>query len=267
MRTAAYLRAAPAYLQGAMTAASVPEFLPSSRGLRFSNHFPAGVAVTTVPLPGLGRSIPVGDASNGVCGGMVYTVLDLFLASPRLPVPADTSPPPAGSALTEYVTARLVDSFALSRGLSSNVARYLSLMSTPDRDAWFVDGVGSVIARREWPKVKADIDAGRPSPLGLVGGVKVWPTDVAAKARMLGHCHQVLAYAYALDDAARLTLRVYDPNDPRADDSTIEASLADPGDGCPVATPRITAHIAGHGTFRAFFRHDYYTPKTPLLAA
>jgi hypothetical protein len=250
-----------------MSTACVPDFLPSARGLRFSNHFPPGTAVMTITLPGLGRAVPIGDASNGVCGGMVYTVMDLFLADPRLPVPVDTEPPAADSPLTKYVTDRLVDSFALSRGLSSNVARYLALMSTPDHDAWFVDGVGSVIAGREWPKIKADIDAGRLSPLGLVGGERVWPTDVAAKARMLGHCHQVLAYGYTLDDDKRLTLRVYDPNDPRADDSTIVASLADPDSGCAIETPRMTAHISGHGAFRAFFRHDYYTRKTPPVTA
>jgi hypothetical protein len=250
-----------------MSTASVPDFLPSSRGLRFSNHFPPGIAVMTINLPGLGRAIPIGDASNGVCGGMVYTVMDLFLAEPRLPVPSNIEPPVAGTPLTAYVTDRLVDSFALSRGLSSNVARYLALMSTPDRDAWFVHGVGSVIGGREWPKIKADIDAGRLSPLGLVGGERVWPTDVAGKARMLGHCHQVLAYGYAIDDDRRLTLSVYDPNDPGADDSTIVVALADPEDGCAIETPRITAHISGNGTFRGFFRHDYYTPKTPPVAA
>jgi hypothetical protein len=246
-----------------MTSASVRDFLPSTRGLRFSNHFPPGIAVMTIPLPGTGRSIPLGDASNGVCGGMVYAAMDLFLADPRLAVPTSTQAPMVGSPLTTYITDRLVDSFALTRGLSSNVARYLSLMSTPDRDAWFIDGVGSVIAGREWPKVKADIDAGRPSPLGLVAGSRVWPTDVAGKAKMLGHCHQVLAYAYDFDTQKKLTLRVYDPNDPGADDSTIEASLAEPADGCAIATPRITAHISGHGTFRAFFRHDHYTRATP----
>jgi hypothetical protein len=258
-----YRNAKAAYLAEAMMTASVPDFLPSSRGLRFSNHFPPGIAVTTVSIPGLGWSIPVGDASNGVCGGMVYTVMDLYLAEPRLPVWADVEPPMADSARTRYVTDRLVDSFALSRGLSSNVARYLALMSTPDRDAWFIDGVGSVIARREWPKVKADIDAGCPSPLGLVAGGRVWPTDFASKARMLGHCHQVLAYAYEVDEEQRLTLRVYDPNDPGADESTVEVALADPDSGCTVETPRITAHIAGNGSFRAFFRHDYYTRKVP----
>jgi hypothetical protein len=246
-----------------METASVRDFLPSTRGLRFSNHFPPGIAVMSISLPGLARSIPVGDASNGVCGGMVYAAMDLFLADPRLDVPPDTAPPAAGSPLTGYVTKRLVDSFALGRGLDSNVARYLALMSTPDRDAWFIDGVGSVIAGREWPKIKADVDAGRPSPLGLVGGERVWPTDFAAKARMLGHCHQVLAYAYTLDDAKRLTIRVYDPNDPGADDSAIVVSLADPENGCSISMPRISAHISGHGTFRAFFRHDYYVRATP----
>src|SRR3954471_21793998 len=102
------------------TTGVVRDFLPSARGLRFSNHFPQGIAVATVPLPGLGRSIPVGDASNGVCGGMVYTVMDLFLADPRLPVPADTAPPAADAPLTAYVMDRLVDSFALWGGGSSD---------------------------------------------------------------------------------------------------------------------------------------------------
>jgi hypothetical protein len=31
------------------------------------------------------------------------------------------------------------------------------------------------------PKIKADIDAGRPSSIGLVAGNWVWPIDIAAK--------------------------------------------------------------------------------------
>src|ERR1041384_4849811 len=99
-----YRIASGAYLRGAMTSASVPDFLPSTRGLRFSNHFPAGIAVMTITLPGLGRAIPVGAAANGVCGGMVYPVMALFLANPRMPVPADTVPPAEDSPLTKYVT-------------------------------------------------------------------------------------------------------------------------------------------------------------------
>ncbi len=240
-----------------MTTGRVEGFLPSTSGMKFTNHFPSGIPIVSIPLP-IGRSIPIGDASNGVCGGMVYAAMDLFLARPRLRVPDTTTSPDGENPLTRYVTRRLVDSFALERGVSSNVARYLRLMSTPDRDSFIVDGVGSVMAHQEWPKVKRDIDAGRPSPLGLVAGRHVSPMDFSAKVSLLGHCHQVLAYAYDVSDAELLTLHVYDPNDPRNDTTTIRLDLSHPEDDTTLVTERITSRISGHGTFRAFFRHEYY---------
>ncbi|HEY7042186.1 MAG TPA: hypothetical protein VH419_00820 [Nocardioidaceae bacterium] len=245
-----------------MESGHVDGFLPSTSGLKFTNHFPSGIPIVSIELPGIGRSIPIGDASNGVCGGMVYAVLDLFTADPRLRVPEQTSPPDGDNPLTRYLTKRLVDSFALERGLGSNVARYMHLMSTPDHDTYIVDGVASVIAEYEWPKIKRDIDAGRPSPLGLVAGKRVLPTDFSGKVKQLGHCHQVLAYAYDVDDD-RLTLHVYDPNDPGNDTSTVEMSLRDPSEDTPILTQRISSRISGHGSFRAFFRHDHYTRVTP----
>jgi hypothetical protein len=245
-----------------MESRAVPGFVPSTAGLRCSNHFPSGIAVKTISLPVVGIDIPIGDASNGVCGGMVYAALDLFSAKPRLAVPVDRVAPAEDSVLTKFILQRLVDSFALSHGTSSNVARYLSLMSTPDDDNWFIRGLPSIIANQEWPRIKQDIDAGRPSPIGLVGGTRKRMTDIGGKVSTLGHCHQVLAYAYELDDHKQLTLRVYDSNDPGADDSTIEMSLANTDKPTTIATPRITSHISGHGTFRAFFRHGYYAPAT-----
>jgi hypothetical protein len=245
-----------------MLSHQVPGFLPSTSGLKFSNHFPEGIAVTSITLPLIDVRIPIGDASNGVCGGMVYTVLDLFSAQPRLAVPPDKVVPSSDSALTQHILRRLVDSFALERGASSNVARYLALMSAPDEDEWFIHGAPSVMANQEWPKIKQDIDAGRLSPIGLVAGKRMRITDISGKVSTLGHCHQVLAYGYEVDDD-KLTLRVYDSNDPSADDSTIEMSLADVTEATRVLTPRITSHISGHGTFRVFFRHSYYTPAIP----
>ena len=93
-------------------------------------------------------------------------------------------------------------------------------MSTLDHDTVFSRGIPSIITGYEWPQIKADIDAGRPSPIVLVGGVLVWPTNFAANVKMLGHCHCVLVYGYHLNDASNLTLLVYDPNYPLADDST-----------------------------------------------
>ncbi len=246
-----------------MASKRVAGFSPDTNGMRFTNHFPAGIPIVNVPLPGTGRSISLGDASNGVCGGMVYAALDLFLARPRLRVPEATTPPVGGSNLMTYVAGRLIDSFALAHGAKSNVARYLRMMSTPDRDEFLIDGIGTVMGQQEWPRIKRDIDADRPSPLGLVAGGHVSRLDLSAKIDRLGHCHQVLAYGYDVDDAHRLTLHVYDPNDPGTDTSTIEIDLSHPSAPPTLVTQRISSRIAGNGTFRAFFRHDYYAPVPP----
>jgi hypothetical protein len=218
--------------------------------------------VVKISIPPLGQ-IPIGDASNGVCGGMVYAALDLFLAQPRLLPPTTTESPTGGSPLMDYLLTRLVDGFALTMGAQSNVNRHLDFMSTLDHDTWLSRGIPSIIVRSEWPKIKADIDAGRPSPIGLVAGNWVWPIDIAAKIDMLGHCHCVLVYGYDLDDAANLTLFVYDPNDPCADDSTIAMNLGNPTQPTPISTPRISARIAGNASFRAFFRYEFYAPVAP----
>jgi hypothetical protein len=63
-------------------------FKPSIDGLHFLNNFPH---VPDYMLNILGQSVSVGDAHNGLCGGMVYTVIDLFEAN-LLP-PPDTVPP------------------------------------------------------------------------------------------------------------------------------------------------------------------------------
>jgi hypothetical protein len=56
----------------------VPGFLPSNAGLRFPNSFPR-VPVRRIGIPGV-LSIPLGDASNGLCGGMAFAARDYFEA-------------------------------------------------------------------------------------------------------------------------------------------------------------------------------------------
>ncbi len=240
-----------------MASAGVAGFLPSTSAFAFPNSFPPGIPVVTITIPPL-PPIAIGDASNGICGGMVYAAMDFFLSQPRLLPPTSTSLPSGGSPFMNYLLARLVDGFALPFGPASNAKRYVDFMSTLDHDTWVSRGAPSVIVGHEWPQIKADIDAGRLCPIGLVGGVWVWPTNIAAIVSMLGHCHCVLAYGYDLDAANNLTLHVYDPNDPLAYDSTIEMNIGNPAHTTPISTPRITANISGNVTFRAFFKHQWY---------
>jgi hypothetical protein len=201
-------------------------FLPSANGFRFPNRFPR-VPVRRIGIPGI-VSVPIGNASNGLCGGMAFGARDYFEAS--RPPPKDAEPPGEGTVLFRYIVDRLFDSFDLPGG----PARYLELMNPtlPDGDGALarfgigLPGRARRMVAQEWPTIRGDIDAGRPSPLGLVR-VKSWnPLDLKLN-------HQVLAYGYRLEDG-RLTLRVYDPNRPGDDDVTLSLSITDPGRPAPV---------------------------------
>ena len=195
-------------------------------------------------------SIPIGDASNGLCGGMVFAARDYFEAD--RPTPDDPTAPGDGP-LFEYLSRRLFDSFALPLG----PARYLGLMSPllPDGETvWSRLGLAPHgrawrTVREEWPKIRADIDAGHPSPLGLV---KVKSSD----PRLLKRDHQVLAYGYDLEDGI-LRLRVYDPNKPGRDDVLLSLSVIDP------TRPTVISTSPASGPVYAFFRVTYGPAAPP----
>jgi hypothetical protein len=65
----------------------------------------------------------------------------------------------------------------------------------------------------EWPRIRADIDAGRLAMVGLVRHTGLNPFRMTQS-------HQVVAFAYEMDGDA-VTLRIYDPNWPGRDDVTL----------------------------------------------
>ena len=190
----------------------VPGFLPSTHAFRFTNSWPDD------PLKRVNlhlATVPIGSASNGLCGGMAYAVRDWYEA--RRPIPTDTVAPPDKSALRSFIIDRLIDSFDLPAG----VVPYATIMSSryPNDDSDVLAMLGQVpsratlLARRTWPDLKACIDRGHLCPLGLVMVESDDPAD-------LRHHHQVLAYAYQVRGTA-LTVWVYDPNSPGDDGITI----------------------------------------------
>lgn len=233
-----------------MITRSVPGFLPGTSGFAFPNAFPRK-PVRSIGIPGV-VSVPIGDASNGLCGGMVFAARDYFEAG--RPPPDDTEPP-SGGPLFEFIVDRLFDSFDLPLG----PARYLKLMSPhlPDGETWLSRlGIGPhgrawLMVREEWPKIRADLDAGHPSPIGLVRVRSSDPFDLKEN-------HQVLAYGYDLD-GPMLTMRLYDPNRPRRNDVTLSLGIADPNAPTPVRT-----FPAGPRVF-AFFRVPYTRSAPPAL--
>jgi hypothetical protein len=182
---------------GAMVESNaVPGFLPSTHGLRFSNRFAPGPTLYLGP-------IGIGDAALGLCGGMAWYVRERFEAG--LPVPPDTEAAVGGSALFRALVRRQVLS--------------LDWLRVPLR-FWWMSALGPERALRrsradEWPRIRADIDAGRLAMVGLVRHTGWNPF------KLIGN-HQVIAFAYKVDGDA-VTLRIYDPNWPARDDVTVIA--------------------------------------------
>lgn len=222
----------------------VPGFLPSTHGFQFSNSFRSRPdLVLRTPF----GNLEVGNATDGLCGGMVYAVRDHFEA--RAPIPPGDTPPEAGP-LFDFIAHRLFDSFDLPGG----VTKYLELMhpALPDHETDLSrahlapHGRAWRMIVEEWPLIRQDLDAGRPSPLGLVCVKSEDPFQ-------LGKNHQVMAYGYDLQ-GSRLSLCIYDPNLPKNDTLRLSLNLDQPEHTTAVSyTPK---------TVWSFFRSNY-RPELP----
>jgi hypothetical protein len=190
----------------AMTDQLVPGFLPSRSGLHFANRFPPGPTVRFGPVDP--RVIGVGDASAGLCGGMCFTVRDLFEAG--VAVPDDRQPPHNGTPRFRALVRRQIES--------------LDWLRLPVR-FWLRSAFGASFGgdraraafEREWPRIRREIDEGRLAMLGLIREAGVNPVGLTAN-------HQVIAYGYA-EDGRGVSLRLYDPNWPDNDDVTVTIRL------------------------------------------
>lgn len=201
---------------------AVPGFLPSRHGLPFANAWPPGPTIRLGPIDP--RIVGVGDASQGLCGGMAMTVRDLFEAG--IEPPADPAPPANGSPRFRAIVRRQVQSLDWLRV----PLRYYGLQAfRPDPPNILSRAVNRDPPRvmavlREWPRIKAEIDGHHLAVIGLVrvAGVNPW---------RLAHNHQVLGFAY---DERRdwIAIRVYDPNLPGRDDIELRAAI-DPDEDEP----------------------------------
>lgn len=218
----------------------VPGFLPTTWGLHFPNRYPHGPVLQV----DVGLRLGLGDAANGLCGGMVFAVRDLFEA--RRPPPSRTDPPPPGSPLFRYLVRRLFASFALPWG----PLRYLLWQALPSSDGPLgLPGLWERTVRREWPLVRADLEAGRLCPLGLIRPRSLNPLVV-------GRNHQVLAYGYDLDEErGRLAILVYDPNHPDHDGLALTLDLT--------GRDRRIGYVEGELPVRGFFRTPYRWAQPP----
>lgn len=239
-----------------ITAMRVTGFLPSRNGFHFANSFPH---VPDYQINIAGMNIAIGDASNGLCGGMVFATRDLF-ESNRAP-PQDTTGPASG-ALFNFMAQRLMDSFELPGG----PLHYYALMSPalPDHETWFSQvglaphGRAWSTIREEWPKLRAGLDAGHPMPMALI-------LVKSADPAVMGHNHQVLAWGYDLD-GDDLAIRIYDPNFPDNNTRRVELNIGNPLNTTAMQHTGGAAGSGGTPVF-AFFSQTYSFVSPPDLQA
>ena len=214
----------------------VPDFLPSTSGFHFPNAFPPAPALRMGPLK-------IGNAADGLCGGMAFAALDLRAAG-RTP-PPDTQPPGPDSPWFHYFVSRLLRSWGLPWG----GVRYLWWMALPDRDLGPLRGVAHR-TRGRWPAMRAELDAGAagrprrdPGPeLEPVPG-RPQPPDGGLRVRR--------GSGRGVGTGARLRPQP-------SDDDGLAISLPLAGD--PGRAP--LGYIAGESPVRAFFA-TRYRPRTP----
>lgn len=235
----------------AVASVRVAGFRPSSSGLRFANRFP--------PAPfwrlRLGRfvRVEIGDASNGLCGGMTFLAADEHRAGGG--PPPDTTAPGPSSQLYARILRRQVDSFDGGR----LPLRFWSMASPlrPRRETGWARTLGRlgvdlhsrahVMIALEWPRIRRELDAGRLVPLGLVRAVSCSPLALTRN-------HQVLAWGYDLEGGLA-TLRIYDPNWPGDDGVTLALDVSDP------RAAVVPTWSRPDGPVHAFFRAPYRPPR------
>ncbi|MEU4678424.1 hypothetical protein [Micromonospora sp. NPDC023737] len=266
---------------------AVPGFRPSVNGFQFSNRWNGDLPVVSLgslwnsfrdamadvaDALGIGSMpddlVPITHADTGLCGGMVYTVMDYFNAR-QLPPPAATdasglsiAPQSPNDPLFRHIRQRLLDSFDLTgRG-----HRWLSYSSPlyPDDDEGVLQSLGAmkgkswITYREEWPRIRELLDLGQLVPIGLVQTSEL---DIGAN-------HQVLAYAYQQDGQV-VRLWIYDPNVPRqqpapalADDLYLEFDITNTADGITVTRHNCRADDYKKRIY-AILHMDNYVPRTP----
>lgn len=204
---------------------------------------------------GAAANVAIGQVSPtiglGLCGGMIYSSLDYWLARRALPRGAHatdrpTRSTPAGAILRDLIWGRLLHSLIQGQALSRTLEWSLLLNQVPAP----VGGAGALLSRTfsEWNKVKASIDAGMPCPIGLI-----------YTSRNVWDQHQILVYGY--DDLGNGTglMYVYDCNTPNqfGDTSDSVVSLDFTGASLVAVSPS-----DGPGTLAGFFCTGYF-PLTP----
>jgi len=213
------------------------DFRPDIHGFHFGNYF----VNRLVPLPG-GKAI----SSAGRCGGMSYAALDCFFAYQKVPPNkseefAPAYVPPDGTVLADYIWRRQIDSLIRATSL-----KFLTWSFMPDQPTAFFGGVTRWTKEKEFPRLRKNIDAGKPAVLVLIK---------ASGLRGMMTNHQVVAVGYDYEPAGDdIRIHLYDSNHP--DQEVVLQSSRD--------SPHFT--MSTGEVWRGFHVHAYKPKPPPNLA-
>ena len=192
-------------------------FNPKTHGFHFANEFVNYI---------------IGDLhTTGLCGGMAFASLDYYYAGIPIPThePADFpdgAAPAEGSRLRKYIYKRMINS------VERNAIQWANIIANPVFNP-------KRFTKRHLDDLRAEINAGRPVPLGLVGSLKIGNAGSGN--------HQVVCCGYDLtNNGHAITLHIYDNNSPD-EDITL---TTDPHNPVDIA-------YSGYGDWFAFFMAKY----------
>ncbi len=166
-------------------------FIPDQQGFHFRNYFKIEPNLLGVDL---------GDWEMGLCGGMCASALNHFTNNTE--IPADTEIPDTGTPLFNDLMARQIKSTP-----PDLLARIYDWQSSPDVGFWWRKPSIGQRTKKEWPKLKNELDSGQPVNLILIRSNGYFDNPTKN--------HQVLALGYEFNPATKdLEIQVYDPNRP-----------------------------------------------------
>ena len=187
----------------------------------------------------------------GFCGGMCWRALQRFYNA--IPIPRDEPPPSEGDDLYNELWDTQVNSVPVSL-----IGKLLNWQSSPKTTipgySYVRESLGSR-TQNEWPQVKNSIDSSKPVTITLIAhSNEVLPT------KLVDH-HRVVAYAYDIrpvssgDDApsgadSKVTLRIYDPNEPNDNNVRLTFFLGADGDDIKLR------HTYKGSRYKGFFKDD-----------
>jgi hypothetical protein len=249
----------------------VSGFLPSTCGFQFVNGEVSGGYPLPQPIE-LPDPVPdikeVGDASNGMCGGMVYAAFDYYhhnispwsdehMEDPPPNSPTSPDVPDEDSELFKYISERLFDSFTGGSGNKLGAVLYQTLMNSANTKKWGqVKKSRNEVMKEQWEDtIKPSLDRGDLCPLGLIQ-VDTHGNPLKTGLNKIGDNHQVLAYGYK-KSGRTIEIYVYDPNSVNDNDRRIQFTKK--SDLSNWFEPK---NVGSNDPLYAFFA-PAYSPKQP----